>query len=431
MMRKHVVIVGGGVAGLACACKLAKRGQVRITLIDRNQDHEFRPLLFQFATGHAAREHVACSLRGYLQKYACISVNIAEVIAVDPRTRTVAYRDGVTCQGDFLVLAAGAQADFGGVPGAEQNSFPLYSLDQAGRLRARILALLGTAGRKSAAEAGTWSFLIAGGGLTGTEMAGTLAELVREEAASRAGNPTFDTVPIHLVERARLLHGSAPEAREYATRLLKERGIQLRVGVAVDRVGCGHVVLSDRTTIPAGVVVWAAGLQAAPLAQYAGLPRGPGGRITVLPDLTVEGFPGLYAIGDLANIPDSRGEPLPQRGTVAQQCGRWAAVNILADVAGQPRSPFHYLDKGTVATIGRDLVVMEAGGSRARLRGQSAPMAAWLAAQLELMSGPRGQLKAFMEWAWTYFDLAHAVGTGAHSILGDRMPAGPSRRHAA
>jgi NADH dehydrogenase len=192
------------------------------------------------------------------------------------------------------------------------------------------------------------------------------------------------------------------DAHEYAARVLRHKGVRLLLGEAVTEVASDRVTLSDGTTIQTRTVVWAGGLMASPLADNAGLPKGRGGRIEVRPDLTVEGFPGVYALGDFANIPGADGQPLPQLASVAQQCGVWTANNILAEIAGRPRTAFHYHDKGIMAMIGRDAAVAEIGRKRHELDGPIA-FAAWLGVHALLMTGVRARVEAFIDWAWNYF----------------------------
>jgi NADH dehydrogenase len=406
----HVVIVGGGFAGLACARKLATSDEVRVTLIDRNNYHQFQPLLYQLATAVLDTSDVATSLRQSLRRHAKIDVKMLEVTAADPGTRTVTARGGESYQGDFLVLAAGSQANFFGTAGAEQNAFPLYSVEGAERLRSRILAVFEDADRDpKLVERGALNFVIIGGGPTGTEMAGALADMIKLAMPVEYADLAVKQARVFLVDHEPALLGSFPvKAHDYAAQALHRKGVQLRLGIAVKEVAPDHVLLSDGTLIQTRTAVWAGGLMASPLASNAGLPRGHGGRIEVRPDLTVEGFPGVYVLGDFANIPGPDGQPLPQLASVAQQCGEWAARNILSEIAGTPRGPFQYLDKGIMAMIGRDSAVAAIGKKRHELDGPIA-FAAWLGVHALLMSGVRERIEAFIDWAWTYFGKTHPI----------------------
>ena len=401
---KHVVIVGGGFAGLACARKLAKSDSVRITLIDKNNYSQFQPLLYQLATAILGTDDVAASLRGFFLGHPKVEVRMSEVTAVDPRTRTVTTADGTSYQGDFLVLAAGSQANFFGTAGAQENAFPLYSVVEAQRLRSRILAVFEDADRnQKLLEEGALNFVVVGGGPTGTELAGALADMINHTMTREYTDLAVQNARIYLVDHGHALLAAFPaEAHDYAARALQRKGVQLKMGIGVKEVRPDHVLLSDGTSIQTRTVVWAGGLMASPLAANSGLPRGHGGRIEVRPDLTVEGFPGVYVLGDFANIPGASDELLPQLGSVAQQSGMWAAKNILAEVAGKSRTPFHYHDKGIMAMIGRNSAVAAIGKKRHELDGFVA-FAAWIGVHALLMSGVRVRIEAFVDWAWSYF----------------------------
>lgn len=407
---KHVVIVGGGFAGLTCARTLAKDDNVRVTLLDKNNFHQFQPLLYQLATAQLGSSDIATSLRTSLRRHTNVDVKMEEVTAANPNTRTVTTKTGESYTGDFLVLAAGSQANFFGTPGAEQNAFPLYSVNEAERLRSRVLAVFEEADRDpKLIERGALNFVVVGGGPTGTELAGSLADMINLTMTAEYPDLAVKAARVYLIDHGHaLLSAFSPEAHEYAARILQQKGVQLRLGVLVKEVGPDHVLLSDGTSIHTRTAVWAGGLMAAPLAANAGLPRGHGGRIAVQPDLTVEGFPGVYVLGDFANISGPDGQFLPQLGSVAQQCGDWAAKNILAEIAGRPRTPFHYHDKGIMAMIGRNAAVAEIGARRHELHGPIA-FGAWLGVHALLMSGVRERIEAFITWAWNYFDRSRAV----------------------
>jgi NADH dehydrogenase len=402
--RKHILIVGGGFAGLACARKLSKSNDVRVTLIDKNNYNQFQPLLYQLATAQLGTGDVATSIRQSLLGRDNVEVNLFEVTAANPKTRTVTTREGKTYQGDFLVLAAGSQPNFFGTSGAEENAFPLYSVEGAQRLRSRILGVFEDADRDpKLVEQGALNFVVVGGGPTGTEIAGALADMISHTMTREYTDLAVKRARVYLVDHGHALLAAFPvEAHNYAAGALERKGVQLRMGTGVKEVAADRVQLSDGTSIPTRTVVWAGGLMASPLAANAGLPRGRGGRIEVSPDLSVVGFPGVYVLGDFANIPSPDEDTLPQLASVAQQCGVWAAKNILAEIAGEPRTPFHYHDKGIMAMIGRDSAVAAIGKKRHELDGPIA-FAAWLGVHALLMSGVRARIEAFIDWAWNYF----------------------------
>src|SRR5262245_22297353 len=401
---KHVVIVGGGFAGLGCARALARRRGVRVTLLDRNNYHQFQPMLYQVATSQLAPADVAFSLRKALLRAENVDLKLAEAVSIDPAARAVATGTGEVYRGDFLVVAAGSQPNFFSTPGAQQHALPLYSLDDAERLRSRILQVFEDADRdQSLLGQGALNFVIVGAGPTGVETAGALADLIRVTMAAEYKDLPTDAARIHLVDHGpRVLAAFSDRAHDYAARVLQDLGVQLHLGTSVKEIGPGHVLLSDGTTIRTRVAVWAGGLKAAALADAAGLPQGRGGRIDVQPDLTVAGFPGVYGLGDLANTRDPAGGFFPQLGSVALQAGQWTAGNILAEVAGKPRTPFQYHDKGIMAMISRSAAVVELGAGRHELHGAVA-VAAWLGVHAYLMSGIRARIEAFIDWTWDYF----------------------------
>lgn len=406
---KHVLIVGGGFAGLNCARKLAANPNVRITLLDKNNYQQFQPLLYQVATAVLAPGNIAFNLRGTLRGHPNVDVKMTEAVSIDLNTRVVQTAEGQRYQGDFLVLAAGSQANFFGTPGADENSYPLYSLHDAERLCSRILAMLESADRDPSLIAkGALNFVIVGAGPTGTEMAGAFgdmlqASLKRETSKKAYRNFAADQAQILLVDAGHaVLSAFSPAAQTYAAKMLEERGVQIRLGARVKEVGNGHVVLSDGTRIPTHTVIWAGGLKAASLSNNLGIKTGQGGRIDVQADLMVPGLTGVYALGDFANIAGKDGKPLPQLASVAEQSGKCCAKNILSDIAGKPRDSFHYFDKGIMAMIGRNSGVAEVGEHRHELHGAIA-FAAWLGVHAALLTSTRAKIEAFVEWAWDYF----------------------------
>jgi NADH:ubiquinone reductase (H+-translocating) len=406
---KHIVIVGGGFAGLHCARKLAANSNVRVTLLDKNNYLQFQPLLYQVATAILAPSNIAFNLRVALKNYPNVDIRLTEVVSVDLKSRTVETSHGERYQGDYLVLAAGSQANFFETPGAEQFSYPLYSLHDAERLRSRVLAMLESADRdQTLIEKGALNFVIVGAGPTGTETAGAFADLVqswkkKQGHARMYTHLPFERTQIFLVDAGHaVLSAFSPSAQAYASKKLAARGVQIRLGTRVKEAGNGHVTLSDGTRIPTHTVVWAGGLKASSLSSNMGIQTGHGGRMNVEGDLTVPGLTGVYALGDFANIVGEDGQPLPQLGSVAEQSGKWCARNILLDLAGKPRVPFHYLDKGIMAMIGRNAAVAEVGKHRHELEGSIA-FAAWLGVHAALLGSTRAKIEAFMEWAWAYF----------------------------
>jgi NADH dehydrogenase len=401
--RAHVIIVGGGFAGLGCARTLAKHDDIHVTLIDRNNYHQFQPLLYQVATSQLASGDVAFSLRALFHDRPNVDVKLAEVASVDPETKTVTTADGETFTGDVLVLAAGSRARFFGTPGAREHAFPLYSVDDALRVRTRILQLFEEADRDpSLVDEGALNFVIVGAGATGTEVAGALAEMINGTLRSEYQDLATSSAQVILVDHGPEVLGPFSEkAHGYAAKVLEGDGVKLRLKTGVKEVGPGHALLSDGTRIDTRCVIWGGGIAAAPIAASCGLPQGHGGRLDVRPDLTVEGLPDVYAVGDVANLADADGHPLPQLGSVALQSGRWAAQNILARLDGKDPEPFRYRDKGIMAMIGHNAAVAEVGKRRHEVHGAPAFMM-WLGVHAALMTGVRTRVEAFVDWAWDY-----------------------------
>ena len=405
----HVVIVGAGFAGLGCARALAGHSDVRVTLLDRNNYHQFQPLLYQVATSQLARGDVAFSLRKLFRDHPNVDVKLGDAASVDPRARSVTTADGQSFRGDVLVLAAGSRARFFKTPGAAEHSFPLYSLDDAERLRARILDVFEAADRDPGVlDEGALTFVVVGAGATGTEIAGAVAEMINGTLRGEYPDLPEGAARVVMVDHGQAVLGPfSDDAHEYATKVLEDDGVEIHLETGVTDVGPGHATLSDGTRIKSRCVIWGGGIAAAPIVEASGLPAGHGGRIDVEPDLTVPGYPGVYALGDLANIAGADGRILPQLGSVALQSGRWAAKNIRADAAGKARRPFHYKDKGIMAMIGRNAAVAEVGKNRHEVHGTVAFLM-WLGVHASLMTGIRPRIDAFVNWAWDEFSPTRA-----------------------
>ena len=404
----HVVIVGAGFAGLNCAKRLASNSTLRITLIDKNNYQQFQPLLCQVATGILSPENAAFNLRNVLFHHKNVDVKMTEVVSVDLATRTVKGKSGDTCQGDFLVLAAGSEANFFGISGANKNAFPMYSLRDAEHLRSRLLELFEAADLMGGTPAeSNLHFVVVGAGATGVETAGAIADILNRAPKHLYPNVDLTKAVITLIDMGtKVLPPFTEQSQQYAARILKERGVQLRLGLSVKEVTESDVLLSDGSRLPTKLVIWAGGLKAAPLSGSLGIKPGHGGRLDVLPDLTVAGCQGVYALGDFANTKGEDGRPLPQLASVAQQAGRHCANNIIAITAGKEQKSFAYFDKGVMAMIGRNAAVAEIGSSHHPLTGVFA-FAAWLGVHAVLLTTARAKMEAFFEWAWDYFGSVH------------------------
>ena len=307
-----------------------------------------------------------------------------------------------------MVLAAGSQPNFFHTPGAQEFAFPLYSLDDARRIRSRVLQLFQDAAeRPELVEEGALTFVVVGGGATGVESAGALAELMHDVMPHVYEHLAIAGARVILVDLGHtVLAPFSDEAHAYAAKQLQRRGVELRLGVSAKEIGADHVTLSDGTTLKTHLTVWGGGLMAAPLSAQSGVSPGRGGRLDVQPDLTVEGSPGVYALGDFANHPSGHDDALPQLGSVAQQAGDSAAQNILAGMEGKHAQPFHYKDKGIMAMIGRKAAVAEVGEHRHELHGRIA-FAAWLGVHAQLLANAGAEVKAFMAWADEFYVRPH------------------------
>ncbi len=404
-MADNVLILGGGLAGVASAHRLGDEG-VAVTLVDRNDYHQFQPLLYQVATSQLPAEDIARPHRTIFRKYPSVEVRTAEISGVDLSDRVLRLSDGSTLSGSHLVVAAGARPNFFGVPGAAEHAFPLYSVADAERLRRHLRRLLQDPATTQDQGEGTLDVVVVGGGPTGVETAGALAELM---AALHATGRIDQPGQITIVDRGSSLLGVfSKKSRRYALTRLTEAGVMPRLGVGVTAVHGDRVELDDGSTIKARTVVWGGGEAGSEIAQAAGPKTGRGGRLDVLPDLTVDGYPGVYAVGDVANIPAGDGATLPQLGSVAQQSGRWAAENILRERSGKGTEPFRYKDKGIMAMIGRNAAVAEVGKRHHQVEGPFA-FAAWLGVHAMLLSGAHSKTDAFLSWGWDYFDRDHAA----------------------
>ncbi len=406
--QAHVVIVGGGFAGVACAKKLAGDPKVRVTLLEKNGYHQFQPLLYQVATAELTGKDIVFDLDDMFAKDSNVETVAAEVVSADSAAPAVTLANGDTIAADKLVLAAGASANFFHTKGADQFTFPLYSVQDARRVRARVIQMFQEAAADpDLASEGALTFVVVGGGPTGVETAGALAELVYNVMPHRHQHVAVAGARIILVDLGHaLLSAFSDQAHGYAAKQLQRRGVQLRLGVSVTEVTKGHVALSDGSSIKTRLVVWGGGVMAAPLAAHCGLPQGRGGRIDVRPDLTVTGFPNVYVLGDIANTPSGHDDTLPGLGSVAQQAGQWAAGNILADLDGAGRRPFEYHDKGIMAMIGRKAAIAEIGEHRHELHGRLA-FAAWLGVHAQLLANAGAEVKAFIAWAEEFYLRPH------------------------
>jgi NADH dehydrogenase len=394
----HVVIVGAGFGGLAAARAL-RGSQVRITVIDRTNHHLFQPLLYQVATATLAAPDIAAPVRTLLSKQSNASVWLADVERIDVEKRQV-LAQGQRLDYDYLILATGMRHAYFGHDTWAAVAPGLKTLGEALDIRRRILRAFEAAEiEPSAEERRAWTtFVVIGGGPTGVELAGALAEIAGRTLAHEFRRFDPATTRVVLVEAGpRILPGLDPRLSEGAARQLRSLGIDVRTGVAVSELSVDFVQVGAER-IRARTVLWAAGVRANKLAADLGVPVDKAGRIWVEPDLSVPDRPEVFVIGDLI-AKTQEGKPLPGVAQLAIQSGRHAARNVLCSVRGQPRLPFVYRDKGSMATIGRHKAVAEIG--RFRFYGVLAWWL-WLTVHLMGLVDFRRRIAVLLEWAWAY-----------------------------
>ena len=415
----HLVVIGGGFAGLWTTRALAN-APVRITLIDRSNHHLFQPLLYQVATAGLSAPDIAAPLRHILRRQGNVEVRLGEATAIDPHARTVALADGGTLDFDYLLLASGATHAYFGNDHWAAHAPGLKSLDDALDLRRRLLLAFERAEAcVDPAEREAWlSFAIVGGGPTGVELAGTLAEIARHTLKNEFRRIDPASARVRLVEAGPRVLSSFPEAlSDKARRQLEQLGVEVSTGVPVTSIDAGGYRLGDEH-VPARTVVWAAGVAASPLARSLGVPLDRAGRVQVEPDLSIPGHTHVFVAGDLAAVKREDGSPVPGVAPAAKQMGRHVAAVLRARLKRAPASAFRYRDFGNLATIGRMAAVVDVHGFK--LSGLLAWWF-WLAAHVFFLIGFRNRLVVLLNWAWAYWSYQRA----ARIILGrdrDRSP---------
>lgn len=405
--RPRVVIVGGGFGGLQCALKLAKV-PVDVTLVDRENHHLFQPLLYQIATAGLAPASIAAPIRAIVGEQLNTTVLLAEVVDVSLDEQRVLLSDGESLPFDYLVLAAGAQTNYFGNDAWAQHAHGLKEMRDAIRIRERVLLAFEAAEREPdpSKRLELLTFVVIGGGPTGVEMAGAISELGRYTLARDFRRVAPGDIRVLLVEMAdRLLQPFDARLSASAEEQLRKLGVEVMLGQRVNDVD-GCCVRIDGELIPASVVIWASGVRAVPLPQKMGLACDRGGRAKVDSSCAVLGHPRVFAIGDLASfVPEGQEEALPGLAPVAMQQGRHVARQIAREVQRKPREPFHYVDKGIMATIGRNQAVAQTSLpllGELRLRGFTAWLA-WLFIHVLYLIGFRNRLIVIINWAWSYF----------------------------
>ena len=397
--RPRVLVLGGGFSGIGAAQKL-KKSDVDVVLVDKHDYHTFQPLLYQVATGLLEQPAVGHPIRGLFHKQENARVHQDQVTAIDLAARQVRFAEMPELDYDYLVLALGAEVNFFGVDGASEHSFPLYTLPDAVRLKEHVLRRWEETDRNvGLADDGALNIVVVGGGPTGIETAGALAELYRGVFIKDYPDLPHDQARIVLVEAGpELFPMFKPDIRAYTEKALAERGVEVMTGEVVESITPVRVTLKSSTVLRAHTLVWGAGLQGNALVQSLGLELERGNRIGVDSELRVAGHPEVYAVGDIAAITDAKtNQVLPQLGSVALQAGEHVGETIARQLAGKATKAFRYHDKGTMATIGRGSAVVQMLGGRT-MKGKAAS-AAWGAVHLALLPTNEDRAKAVVDWA--------------------------------
>ena len=404
--QPHIVIVGAGFGGLRAARAL-KHGNVRITVIDRRNYHLFQPLLYQVATAGLSPNDIAYPIRAVLRRQKSTRVFLAEVVAIDTKRRKVILQDGEV-EYDYLVLATGAGHSYFGHPEWEAYAPGLKSIEDALEIRRRILLAFERAERETDEERrrALLTFVIIGGGPTGVELAGAIAEIAYTVMAQDFRSIRPQDARIILVEAGTQILPFMPESLSLkAEAALKRLGVEIVKNSPVTSVYQG-MVMAGTQTIHAGTVLWAAGVEPSPLARSLSVPLDDVGRVLVNPDLSIPGHPEVFVIGDLAAFVDETGKLLPGLAAVAVQEGRHVARNILRMCNGLPSEPFHYVDLGTMATIGRAAAVVNFNWIM--LSGFVA-WVIWIFVHILLLIGFRNRFVVLFEWAWSYLSFERSA----------------------
>ena len=402
-IRKHVVVIGGGFAGLWCVRGLAK-ADVQITLIDRANHHLFQPLLYQVATAGLSAGDIAAPLRTILRNQANVSVRMDDVSSIDTAQQQVGFSSGKSINYDYLVVASGASHAYFGNPQWAAHAPGLKTLDDALVIRRRLLLAFENAEKATdPAEQEAWlSFAVVGAGPTGVELAGTLAEIARHTLRSEFRSIDPARAKIRLIEAGPRVLASFPESlSRRAQKQLERLGVDVQLNAPVQDIDANGYTRSNKK-VAARTVLWAAGVAASELGKMLEVPCDRAGRVLVEPDLRIPGHNEVFVAGDLASLKQKNGAPVPGVAPAAKQMGRFVAQQIAAEVRGRvhAKAAYVYRDYGNLATIGRLAAVVDLRGIR--FSGVLA-WAFWLAAHVFFLIGFRNRLVVLTNWAWAYW----------------------------
>jgi NADH dehydrogenase len=415
----HIVIIGGGFGGLSAARAL-RNADVRVTLIDRRNHHVFQPLLYQVATATLSPGDIAAPIRWILRRVTNVRVLLADAGRIDVSARRVELTDGAALDYDWLIVATGSSHAYFGHADWEPDAPGLKTLEDAIGIRRRILIAFERAEREEdpRRQRELLTFVLVGGGPTGVELAGTLAEIARQTLRHEFKSIDTARARIVLVEAGPTILPTFPEKlRGAARRSLQRLGVEVREGTAVTAVDA-HGVMAGAERIDAGTVLWAAGVAASPLVKTLGVPLDRAGRVIVEPDLSIPGHPEVFVVGDAAAFLEKGGKLLPGVAQTAMQGARHAARTILRRLRGESPKPFVYRDLGSMAIVGRRAAISDLGWIR--LSGVSAWLA-WLFLHIVMLIGFRNRMVVLFEWAMAYFTFQR----GARLITGESQGGKP------
>jgi NADH dehydrogenase len=403
----RVVIVGGGMGGIAAAKKLA-RAPVAVTLVDAHNYYLFQPLLYEVAGAIVSVEDITHTIRGLLRAQRNAHFRLGRSVAVDLERRELSLENGERISYDFLILATGLGADVERVAGATANAFPLKKLEDALRIRNHLIRRLETvAAHPELVSAGALDIAVVGGGTTGVEVVAAFSEIYNHALRQEYPELDFAQAKITLLEAGEtLLPAFHPDLRWWVRKVLAENGAAVRLRSPVAEIGPASVILAGGDEIPAGMVVVATGVRGTPLADALGVAQAPGGRVLVEPNLSVPGHPEVFAIGDMAALPTRNGELRPALAQFAMQGGRHVAREIRRRLDRKPPRRFRYWDKGMTSMVGYNAAILQSG--RIRLRGGLAFLV-WGALHAYYVPGFRNRLSLRTTWIWSWLTRRRAA----------------------